>query len=148
MCSSDLILSTYKGGQYAIMSGTSMATPYVSGVAARVLAASPFLTSKQVVSIILNSATDLGAPGVDAVYGYGLVNLTRALQPLGATSIATAGVGTVDMIGTGEVGGSSISGVLGAGLRNSFVAKNAMFFDSYGRDYKTNLTGKIGRAHV
>jgi subtilisin family serine protease len=142
------ILSTYKGGQYAIMSGTSMATPYVSGVAARVLAASPFLTSKQVVSIILNSATDLGAPGVDAVYGRGLVNLTRALQPLGVTSIATAGVGTVDMIGTGEVGGSSVSGVLGAGLRNSFVARNAMFFDSYGRDYKTNLTNTIASGSV
>lgn len=142
------ILSTYKGGTYATMSGTSMATPYVSGVAARVLAASPFLTSKQVVSIILNSTTDLGAPGIDAVYGRGLVNLTRALQPLGVTTIATAGISTTDMTGTGEVGGSSISGALGSGLRNSIVARNAMFFDSYGRDYRTNLTSTIADGAV
>ena len=142
------ITSTYKGGQYAIMSGTSMATPYVSGVAARILGASPYLTNKQVVSIILNSATDLGASGVDAVYGHGLVNLAAALQPLGSLSIATAGSSTLGFTGTGQVGGSGISGTLGAGLRNSFVARNATFFDSYGRDFKTNLVNAVANNSV
>lgn len=137
------ILSTYLNNGYATMSGTSMATPYVSGVVARVMAASPFLTNKQVVEILFQSATDLGAAGTDAVYGRGLVNLTAALSPLGSLSIATSGSTPGTASGTGEVGGSGISGTLGSALRNSTIARNAMFFDSFGRDYKTDLTGSI-----
>ena len=142
------ILSTYLGGGYATMSGTSMATPYVSGVAARVIGASPFLTNKQVVGILLQSATDLGAVGVDGIYGHGLVNLSAALAPLGTTSIATSGVSTSGFGGTGPVGGSSISGPLGAALCNSTVAKSLVFFDAYGRDYATNLSAAVGRSAV
>ncbi len=134
------IYSTYMGGGYATMSGTSMATPYVSGVAARVLGAAPYLTNKQVVSILFQSATDLGAKGVDAVYGRGLVNLTAALAPLGVQSVATSGSSTSGFGGTGSVSGAAISGVLAAGLRNSHVAKNLVFFDAYGRDYTTDLS--------
>lgn len=134
------IYSTYKGGGYATMSGTSMATPYVSGVAARVLGAAPYLTSKQVVSILFESATDLGAKGTDPVYGRGLVNLTKALQPLGATSVATSGTTTTNYQGTRNVRKAGVSGVLAAGLRGSQVAKDLVFFDSYGRDYRTDLS--------
>ena len=138
------IYSTYKGGGYATMSGTSMATPYVSGVAARVFGAAPYLTNKQVVSILLQSATDLGAQGVDAVYGHGLVNLTAALAPLGTQSVATSGSSTSGFGGTGSVSGAGVSGVLAAGLRNSNVAKNLVFFDAYGRDYTTDLSAAAG----
>jgi subtilisin family serine protease len=96
------IRSTYLNSGYAYMSGTSMATPYVSGVAARVFGASPFLTNKQVVEILLASATDLGAVGTDAVYGRGLVNLTAALAPLGSQTIATAGSTTGEASGSGQ----------------------------------------------
>jgi len=134
------IYSTYMGGGYATMSGTSMATPYVSGVAARVLGAAPYLTSKQVVSILFESATDLGAPGTDAVYGRGLVNLTKALQPLGTTSVATSGGTTSNYQGTNDTRTAGVSGVLATGLRGSQVAKNLVFFDAYGRDYQTDLS--------
>lgn len=134
------IYSTYMGGGYATMSGTSMATPYVSGVAARVLAASPYLTPQQVVSILLQSATDLGAPGTDAVYGRGLVNLQAALAPLGTQTIATSGGITSNFSGTGGVSTAGLSGVLAAGMRNSAIAKDVVFFDSFGRDYRTDLT--------
>ncbi|MDZ4866824.1 MAG: S8 family peptidase [Alphaproteobacteria bacterium] len=134
------IYSTYMGGGYATMSGTSMATPYVSGVAARVLGAAPYLTSKQVVSILFESATDLGAKGTDAVYGRGLVNLTKALAPLGTTSVATSGGTTAGYQGTGSTSTAGVSGVLAAGLRASQVAKNLVFFDAYGRDYQTDLS--------
>jgi subtilisin family serine protease len=134
------IYSTYMGGGYATMSGTSMATPYVSGVAARVLGAAPDLTSKQVVSILFESATDLGAPGTDAIYGRGLVNLTKALQPLGTTSVATSGGTTSSYQGTSDTRTAGVSGVLASGLRGSQVAKNLVFFDAYGRDYQTDLS--------
>ncbi len=134
------IYSTYMGGGYATMSGTSMATPYVSGVAARVLAAAPYLTPKQTVAILLQSATDLGAPGADAIYGRGLVNLQAALAPLGAQSIATSGATTANFAGTADVASAGISGVLAAGVRGSQVAKNVVFFDAYGRDYRTDVS--------
>jgi hypothetical protein len=125
-----------------------MATPYVSGVAARVLGASPFLTNKQVVEILLQSATDLGAPGTDAVYGRGLVNLTAALAPLGTTTIATSGSTSGEASGSGQVSGSGISGTLGVGLRNSTLARNVMFFDAFGRDYTTDLTQSVASSAV
>ena len=134
------IYSTYVGGGYATMSGTSMATPYVSGVAARVLGAAPYLTPTQVTSILFESATDLGATGTDAIYGRGLVNLTKALQPLGATSVATSGGTTSSYQGTSDTRRAGVSGVLAAGLRGSQVAKNLVFFDAYGRDYQTDLS--------
>lgn len=140
------IYSTYVGGGYAGMSGTSMATPYVAGVAARVLAASPYLTPQQVVSIMLQSATDLGAAGTDAVYGRGLVNLQAALAPVGGTSVATSGGSTSNYTGTGFIGGSSLSGVLATGLRQSTAAKDLVYFDAFGRDYRTNLAASATNA--
>jgi len=75
---------------YDAYSGTSMAAPVVSGAAAVIKSASPTLTAKQVVDILLRTATDLGDPGVDNVYGRGLLNLEKALNPIGSVTAASA----------------------------------------------------------
>jgi subtilisin family serine protease len=73
------IYSTYKGGTYATMSGTSMASPYVAGVAALVVAGGT--TGPALVKQALQSgALDLGDQGVDPLYGAGLVNAPGAVQ--------------------------------------------------------------------
>ncbi|MFK9090245.1 S8 family serine peptidase [Bacillus salipaludis] len=78
----ELIYSTIPGGSYAYMSGTSMASPVVAGVAALVLSQNPDLSAKQVVDSLLYSADDLGPTGWDDKYGYGLVNPKKAINYL------------------------------------------------------------------
>ena len=81
------VLAPALGGGAALVSGTSFAAPHVSGAAAVVLSAAPYLSAAQVVQVLIDSATDLGAPGTDPVYGHGLVNLEAALGPLGTLSV-------------------------------------------------------------
>ncbi|OGH59803.1 MAG: hypothetical protein A2725_02180 [Candidatus Magasanikbacteria bacterium RIFCSPHIGHO2_01_FULL_33_34] len=68
------ILSTYKGGSYTTLSGTSMASPHVTGVIALLLESNPLLTPVQVRTTLQTTANDLGDIGHDNVYGYGLVD--------------------------------------------------------------------------
>ena len=68
------ILSTYKGGGYTTLSGTSMATPHVSGVAALAWEANPLLTNAEVRTLLQSTADDLGAVGKDDYFGHGLVD--------------------------------------------------------------------------
>jgi subtilisin family serine protease len=60
-------------------SGTSMATPHVSGVAALIFGKNPNLTPDQVETIMERTATDLGVPNYDTTFGWGLVNAKAAL---------------------------------------------------------------------
>ena len=101
------IASTYLGNAYAYMSGTSMAAPHVAGIAALAKAIAPGLTPDQVELAIEGSATDLGAPGRDDLYGWGLVDAARTVQlagSLGGTRRPAAPtLGTVTA-GNGAVG--------------------------------------------
>jgi subtilisin family serine protease len=60
-------------------SGTSMATPHVTGVAALIFGKNPNLTPDQVETIMERTATDLGVPNYDTKFGWGLVNAEAAL---------------------------------------------------------------------
>jgi subtilisin family serine protease len=74
------IYSTIPGGAYDFMSGTSMAAPIVTGVAALVWSQNPELTPKQVEESLFYTATDLGVRGKDSFFGYGLVNAKNAIN--------------------------------------------------------------------
>jgi subtilisin family serine protease len=63
---------------YAYFNGTSMATPHVSAVAALVWSYFPNCSASQIRSTLDKSAQDLGAPGRDPYYGYGLVQAKAA----------------------------------------------------------------------
>jgi subtilisin family serine protease len=67
---------------YARFSGTSMAAPHVSGVAALVWSARPSLMPNDVRDLLQRTAKDLGPGGYDKEYGYGLVQARAALDAL------------------------------------------------------------------
>lgn len=59
---------------------TSAATAYAAGVAALVFGADPTLSAAECAQIIMDTATDAGAPGYDTSYGYGIINPLAAVQ--------------------------------------------------------------------
>lgn len=59
--------------------GTSLAAPLVSGAAALVWEAFPYFDNDLVRQTILGTATDIGAPGVDPVFGYGRLDVGKAV---------------------------------------------------------------------
>ena len=73
------VLSTYSGDGYTTLSGTSMATPHVAGLAALLRAQNPTWTPAQVRARMNSCSDDLGAPGRDNTFGNGRINLGRAL---------------------------------------------------------------------
>jgi Subtilase family len=67
------LLHARSGGGYTASSGTSFAVPFAATAAASLVKAQP---GKDVMSLLYESAEDLGPPGRDEIYGYGLLRLT------------------------------------------------------------------------
>lgn len=70
----------YPGNNYALVSGTSFAAPQVSAAVAVLLSNDSSLTNVEVKQILTSTAKDLGSAGYDTEYGYGLVQLNKALE--------------------------------------------------------------------
>lgn len=71
--------SAVSGGGYGTMSGTSMASPHINGVAALMLEACDILTSDEIKQIMYETAVHLGSPGKNNTYGYGMVDAEAAV---------------------------------------------------------------------
>lgn len=74
------IPSTYPDNQYAALSGTSMASPHVAGLAALIRSFNSNLSNEDIYDIIKHSSTDLGKKGKDDYYGYGQINVEKAIS--------------------------------------------------------------------
>jgi thermitase len=72
------VLSTVRGGGYATLSGTSMATPHVSAVAGVLRQLFPSDSAAAIRSRLDAAVNDLGPAGRDASFGFGRVNLCKA----------------------------------------------------------------------
>jgi subtilisin len=87
------ILSTLPNGGYGRFSGTSVACPHVSGVAALAWGAHVSSDNEQIWNLVASTVDDLGIPGRDSVYGYGRVNAYAALRaPLPPPVIRKRGI--------------------------------------------------------
>jgi len=117
---------------------------FAAGAAAVVKQAFPHLTADQIVQILLQSATDLGEPGIDSVYGHGLINLGRAVQPIGTLSLPTVPASTAG--GTSLSSSSlSLSPAFGDALSGSAYLARAAAFDAFGRGYRAGLDRRTTR---
>jgi hypothetical protein len=111
--------------------GTSFSAPIITGAVALVAQAFPNLTAAQIVDLLFTTADDLGAPGDDAVYGQGRLNLTRAFQPVGTTSLA----GTDESVTTASASGD-MPEAAGDGGQGSL---GAVILDGYSRAFAMDL---------
>lgn len=130
---------------YSVGSGTSFSTPIVAGAMALMTQKWPHLNGRQHAQILFDTATDLGAPGIDNVYGNGLLNLTDAFNPVGSVAIPT-GMSNVFTQGSAQTQNNTklttSSTILS--LKSLMALNNTIGVDYYNRDFTVNLTDSIG----
>ena len=129
--------------QFTTVQGTSFSKPHVSGIVALLLWRFPNLSPQEAVNIIFATATDLGAPGVDPVFGHGMANQQAALNPDGEISIPDGGGGGDD---GGGSGGVVIVGVALVGAAIAYILtrkkplETTLVLDGWDRAYTMDLT--------
>jgi subtilase-type serine protease len=88
------IYSTAAWGNHEYKQGTSMAAPHVTGALAVAKQLYPNASFQDLKLLALHTATDIGAPGIDDVYGWGLLNLAAMVEtadPKAGTAYAQQG---------------------------------------------------------
>ncbi|MCT8004012.1 S8 family serine peptidase [Sphingomonas sanguinis] len=129
-----------KDGSITTVTGNSFAAPAVGGAAALLKQYWPQLGGKAIARILLDTATDMGAPGVDPIYGAGLLNVEKAMQAQAPASSFAAAQAVLARYSSLDVsapfGGSATASMIAT------AAGSMTVFDRYGRDFA--MTGTTG----
>ena len=137
------IYTTTFDDEYVYASGTSFSAPYVSGAVLVLASNFPELTASEITTILLETARDIGDPGVDEIYGYGALDLENAVSPQGTLSLQTSGTLNAQSYST-EDSHISTSGGMASALASSFSSLDIMVTDSYDRGYMADLGDFVG----
>lgn len=123
-------------GTIFLWSGTSFSAPQIAGAAALLAQAFPNLSGAQIVKILLDSARDAGDTGTDAIYGRGILDIARAFQPAGTTSLA----GSREPVDT-----TADSGTLSSPMGDAFAtgSTQAIILDEYDRAFGLDLARTV-----
>ncbi|HZW17116.1 MAG TPA: S8 family peptidase [Brevundimonas sp.] len=124
------------------INGTSFSAPAVAGALALLLDAFPNLTGEEAVEILLTTAREAGDPGVDAVYGRGLLDIAQAFQPIGSTSVPMGSGSTLSVV-TERFAYSGAA--FGDALRNT-PGLQTVGHDSFDRLFRVDLAAAYGQA--
>ena len=84
------VQTAWLDGQRVTVDGTSASAPIVAGAIAAVMSQNPALTPRQAADLLARTANDGGAPGTDAAFGHGILNLATALNSGNPAYIDTA----------------------------------------------------------
>ena len=90
--------------EYSVMEGTSFSAPYAASVAALILSVDNSLSPDDVEMLMINSATDLGAPGKDDYFGHGLPNAYWALTMARSNSCRPADINKDNKVNMADMG--------------------------------------------
>ncbi|HEX8055626.1 MAG TPA: S8 family peptidase [Novosphingobium sp.] len=132
--------STTNGQTFVtVVSGTSFSTPQIAGAVALLRQAFPNLTAAQTVDLLLRTARDAGATGIDPTYGRGILDIANAFAPQGTTAIA----GTSTVLALTDSTGS-LSPAMGDAAQSASLG--TIVLDSYGRAYGVQLAGSLRSA--
>lgn len=120
--------------------GTSVAAAQVSGVAALVKQMFPFFNGNNLRQTLLTTATDLGEPGVDQTYGWGLVNAERAIK---GPAAFTSGDFIVNLNGDAIYENNRVQqdGIYNYYFRNNIVGTGGLVYYSDQANRRLVLTG-------
>ena len=124
------------------MTGTSFAAPHVTGAILLLKSEFPELTTPEIHKILFDTAYDLGAPGVDEVYGHGALDLRNAHVPQGDMMTELGEI--VDQV-TIPLSESWIteSPVTGGTLAAALSDQSILVTDRYDRGYFASLGPSI-----
>ena len=114
--------------------GTSFASPYVAGLVALMYSANPSITPTLVMDSISQTAKDLGPAGYDTTFGYGVVDMGKALGLISGAPTSPPAVDTTPPILT-LIG----DGVMTLYIGDTFTDPGAIAFD----DVDGELTDQI-----
>lgn len=130
-------------GTLCRIQGTSYAAPQLAGAVALVMSAFPGMTPAQVVNLLLTTADDTGAAGVDSVNGRGRLNIGRAFQPVGQLSAPlTQNAAPVDP--STPLG--ALGPAFGDGFSNDPGEWATVAFDAYDRTFNLDFSQNWLRA--
>ena len=121
-------------------SGTSMATPIVSGGLALLMSAWDSLTIQQAVKLLKDNANNSFAGYSAAEYGVGILDIRAAFEPSGDLK-STASMSSTASFSLTE-SSASIPASL-SGLAELSALKSVAYFDDYNRDYSVDITPAI-----
>ncbi|MBJ7263947.1 MAG: autotransporter domain-containing protein [Burkholderiaceae bacterium] len=146
------ILSAIPGGGFGVKQGTSMAAPLVSGAAAIMRGAFPYLSARQTIEIMLTTTNRSGHLADSRIYGRGLLDLGRAIHGPGEFGAeGYAQVFDVDTQGYDSTWSGDIAGTGGLIKRGagalSMTGSNSYRGSTYVAGGRLNVDGLTTTSH-
>ncbi len=117
------VRSSVPTNAYAVFSGTSMASPHVSGCIALMLSVAPMLDYDQVYDILTTTAADLGTPGFNYDYGHGRIDCYEAVLE---AQVLAGPTGTLEGEVTADGSGDPLAGALIEATLNVTTTRTAL----------------------
>jgi len=129
---------------YLDMDGTSMATPVVSGSIALLMGYYPYLSGQNIAWLLLETANNEGAYADSAIYGRGVLDLERALQPVGTLSTASnTSFTSLSPVSSNRL---ALSGAMQTKMLKA-MPKSMTAFDALKRPFDYNVSNLVSKTH-